>query len=232
MPSGRRGDMKTFLALCGAIIFTAGVSSAFAQQPTTEQVLAKLDEKAKVFTSLETSVVREEFVVGTKTSEKGKMYLKSTKNGAPYALIDISEPKARATKGLVKDGSATLYSVSTNTYRRQKVDPKNDQFQLLLIGFGVPSSTIKKFYTPAVTGQETIDKVRAVVLELTPVTPQSSKFAKITLWLDPGTWTPVQTRLTEISKDYFDFRYSNVKLNKGVSDSIFKIDLPKNAKQQ
>jgi len=223
--------MKTLGALFTAVTLAATISSAFAQQPTTEQVLAKLDEKAKVFTSLEAAIVREEVSFGTKTTEKGKMYLKPTKSG-PYALIDISEPKARATKGLVKDGTAILYSASTNTYRRHKVDPKNDQFQLLLMGFGVPSSTIKKFYTPAVTGQETIDKVRAVVLELTPVSPQSSKFAKITLWVDPGTWIPVQTRLTEISKDYFDFRYSNMKLNKGVSDSTFKIDLPKNAKQQ
>jgi|SRR5688572_8407618 len=223
--------MRIHRALCTAVFLIFGASAAFAQELTTEQVLAKLDEKAKVFSSLEASIAKEEVILETKqTPEKGKVYLKTTKNG-PYVFLDLSEPKSKATKALVKDGNGTVYFASSNSYQSKKVDPKSDLLQLLLIGFGVPSSTLKKFYTPKVTGRETIDGVRAVVLEL-PSTSTTSNIEKVTLWLDPNTWIPVQTRTTEKSKDYFNFRYSNVKLNKGVSDSVFKLDVPKSAKPQ
>ena len=42
-----------------AVFLICGASAAFAQEPTTEQVIAKLDEKAKVFTSLEASITKD-----------------------------------------------------------------------------------------------------------------------------------------------------------------------------
>jgi outer membrane lipoprotein-sorting protein len=69
------------------------------------------------------------------------------------------------------------------------------------------------------------------VLELASISALAAKFPKVTLWLDPQTWTPVQTRITEKSGDYVDFRYSNVRLNKNLSDSVFKLKIPSNAKK-
>lgn len=225
--------MKITKMLCAAILLISSASWLRAQELTAAQVLAKLDEKAKAFTSLEASLSKEEVVYETKQPpQTGKIYLKTTPKKGPYVFLDIDQPKTQATKALVKEGKMTAYFVAANNYQQGKVDPNSDFLQLLLIGWGVPSSTFTKFYTPRLTGRETIEQIRSVVLELTATSAQTAKFAKITLWLDPNTWTPLQTRLTEKSKDYFDFKYSKVKLNKGVSDSVFNINIPKNAKKQ
>jgi outer membrane lipoprotein-sorting protein len=50
--------------------------------------------------------------------------------------------------------------------------------------------------------------------------------------LDAKAWTPVQIRITARSNDTTDYKYSNVRLNKGVSDSVFKLNIPKDAVKQ
>jgi outer membrane lipoprotein-sorting protein len=81
--------------------------------------------------------------------------------------------------------------------------------------------------------RQTVGNVQAVVLELKSTTAASAKYPKIIVYLDPQTWTPLRTRVIEKGareqSNYNDFDYSNIKLNKGVSDSVFKLNIP-NAK--
>jgi len=74
--------------------------------------------------------------------------------------------------------------------------------------------------------------VMAEVLDLTLLPSEPGPFKTVTLWLDPKTWTPVQLRLTEKSSNITEYKYSSVRLNKGLSDSVFKIDIPKGAVKQ
>lgn len=224
------------LACCTLVAILAlaiGPAAAFAQQElTTAQVMAKLDEKAKVFSSLEAAISKQQSVFGVKQPiQSGKIYMKMSKTG-PRILFDITSPKKEAMTALIKDGAATVYFRASNTYREGRVNPNSDSLQLLLIGFGVASATIEKSYKPEVKGRETIEGVNAVVLELNSISAATGSFSKITLWLDPQTWTPVQTRVTEKTRDFNDFKYSKVRLNKNVSDSTFTLKLPKDAKKQ
>jgi outer membrane lipoprotein-sorting protein len=208
-------------------------SSGLAQELTTEHVVARLDEKAKAFTSLEASISQTQVVDDIKASaESGKFFVKTSKTG-PYVLWDITSPKRVSKLALIRDGAATVYFRETNTYRKNSVDPNSNGYQLLLTGFGVPAATLYQFYKPQVTGRETVDGVSTVVLDLTSTSPATGDVRKVTLWLDPKTWTPFQTRATQKAKgDYLDFKFSNVKLNKGISDSVFKVNIPKNANKQ
>jgi outer membrane lipoprotein-sorting protein len=221
------------LAFCMILaLATAPTATLAQQQMTTEQVLAKLDEKAKVFNSLEASLAKQQVVYGVKQPlQSGKIYIKMV-NSVPRISVDITSPKQEAMTALIKDGTATVYFRAQNGYRQGKVDPKSDVQQLLLIGFGVSSTTLSKVYKPEAKGLEAIEGVQAQVLELNSISSATGGYAKITLWLDPETWTPVQTRVTERSKDYTDFKYSKIKLNKGVSDSVFNLRIPAGAKKQ
>ena len=207
-------------------------STAFSQELTTAQVLTRLDEKAKAFTSLEASISQAQVVADFKQPvESGKIFMKMIKSN-PAVYMDITNPKKMAKRVLIKDGNLKAYFLETNGYRESSVDPKSSLLQLLLTGFGLPAETIKKFYTPQVTGTATMDGLSTVVLDLTPINA-TGDLKKVTLWLDTKAWTPVQTRVTQQAKgDYTDFKFSMVKLNKGVSDSTFKLDIPKNAKKQ
>src|SRR5215207_824634 len=166
MPYGRRDEMRILGALCTALVLFLFPSVASAQELTTAQVLQKLDEKAKSFTTLEALIVKDEMTYGAKQPlESGKIYLKATKNG-PWALLELAPDKRKGTKALIKDGTALAYFVDSNNYQRTKADPNSTVLQIVTLGFGVPSSTYSKVYSPGVKGRETIDGVRTVVLEL------------------------------------------------------------------
>jgi outer membrane lipoprotein-sorting protein len=223
--------MKMRHTALSLILVVAGVLPvAWAQELTTQQVVAKLDEKAAAFTSLEASISQQDVsVYGIKDPVmSGKIYLKTSKSG-PMTLLDISMPKTLASTSLIREGSLTFLDRAKNGYRKANVDPKSQFLQFVLIGFGSSSKTWSDSYSAAVKGREMIDKINTVVLELTSTSPTTEKFPKITLWLDPQAWTPVRTRVTKKSKDYTEFNYSNIKLNKGISDSVFTLDIPKNA---
>jgi outer membrane lipoprotein-sorting protein len=217
-------------ALSLILVLAGALPVAWGQELSTQQVLSKLDEKAAAFTTLEASISQQDI---SKYGDKdpvtnGKLYMKTSKAG-PMTLMDITTPKAQASTALIRDGEATIYFPSSNGYRKGKVDPNNQALQFLLIGFGAQSKTWSNSYSAAVTGREMIEKVNTVVLQLTSVASTTASFPKLTLWLDPQSWTPVRTRVGKKSGDYSDFNYSNIKLNKGIGDSVFTLKLPPNA---
>jgi outer membrane lipoprotein-sorting protein len=217
--------MRAASAICIVLTLIFVPQIFLSQELTTAQVLTRLD--AKAFKSLEASISQSQLLSGAKTPvETGKIYMKTGKS-SPMVLLDITAPKKKS--ALVKDGELKYYDQAANGYRQGKADPKSNVFQLLLTGFGVSSETLKKYYTPQLTGRETIDGVAAAVLELNSISNQTGDFKKVTLWLDTKTWVPVQMRLTEKDNDTTDFKYSKVQLNKGLSDSAFKLNIPKNA---
>jgi outer membrane lipoprotein-sorting protein len=219
--------MRIARTLC-VILMLAGTS--FAQSLTTDQILAKLDEKAKAFQTFEASISMVQVLSDLKQpTESGKIYMKAGKP-APLVMLDITSPPRSAKTGLVKDGKAVLYNRPQNNYQEFKAEPNSNAFQLLLTGFGVSAETLKKTYMPQAKGREMVDGVTTEVLDLSFLQPK--QFKKITLWLDPKTWIPVQLRITAPSNDTTDYKYSNVRLNKGISDSVFKLNIPKDAKKQ
>jgi len=225
--------MKTIGAAC--LILWAGVFSAgLAQELTTAQVLAKLDEKAKVFTSLEATLSNSQVTADDKApAQTGKLYIKTEKGGTtPRLLWDITEPKNAETYLIDKSG-LLIFNRSKKTVSQKAIGTNSDMLQLLVMGFGVPSSTLTKNYKAEVKPRQAVNGVQTVPLELQSITQATAKFAKITLYLDPQTWTPVRTRIVEkgaLSGDYNDFNYSNIKLNKVVSYSVFSPKLPNNSK--
>jgi outer membrane lipoprotein-sorting protein len=226
--------MRILAALCTILTLAIAPFTTLAQKQeyTTAQVVAKLDEKAKAFSSLEASIQKTGAVYGVKSPpSSGKIYMKMV-NSSPRILLDITAPKEELMTALIKDGKATVFFKTTNSYREGKVDSNSEAVQLLLIGFGVPSATFTKSYKPEVKGLEAIDGVQAVVLDLSSVSPLTANFSKITLWLDPQMWIPLQTRVTEKSKDFTDFKYSKVSLNKKLSDSVFQLKIPSTATKQ
>ena len=199
---------------------------AIAQEFTTAQVLAKLDEKAKAFTSLEATLSSNQYLSDVKTpTQSGKVFIKM-ESGKPRLLWEVTEPKTDRMTVLIDKGFATAYFRDRKDVKRSPVDSNSDVYQLLVLGFGVPVSTIQRNYTAEAKGRQTVGSVQAVVLELKSITAATSKFPKVTLFLDPQTWTSIRTRVTERSGDYTDYGFSDVKLGKNVSDSVFNVKIP------
>ena len=111
---------------------------------------------------------------------------------------------------------------------------KDRQPEAECVFLGLCSSTalIKQFYSVTVVGQETVNNVKTVLLELRPKDKKREDlFALIKLWLDADKWYPVQTQIIEMNKNYNIFKYSGFKTG-SFSSSVFKLDLPKDAQME
>lgn len=221
--------MKRFV-VCFVLVVVSAIHPAFGQEFTTAQILDKLDEKAKVFTSLQASLKNLGTNYGViQPEESGKIIISRPKD-IPRIFVEITEPTKK--RMLIDKGKGSIYYPDDNTYRERNVDSKSEALQFLLIGFGASAETIKKGYTAEAKPREKIGNVNAVVLELKSSAKSTEEFPLLKLWLDPQTWTPVQTRLGKGPKTYNDYKYSNVQLNKSVSDSVFNLDMKKGATKQ
>ena len=221
--------MKKYAVSLAAVLL-ATVSVVLAQDTfTTDQILAKLDEKAKVFKSLQAEVEHQKLTLGRLTvPDKGTFVMEPSK-AAPKAMWDITTPTPM--RRLLDDGNARQYNVGDNVYQDFKFDPKSERLAYLMLGFGTPAATIKKGYKAEAKGRETLKSVNTVVLELTSLN-QAEEISAIRLWMDPQTWTPVQTRIFQGERVYDDFRYSKVQLNKSVPGSAFDLKMKPGAKKQ
>lgn len=208
-----------------------GVSPSRAQELSTKQVVDNMDQRAKAFSSLDASISRTDTEYGVKAPEEtGRIYMKKA-SPATRIFYEVTAPEANRKTVLIDKGMGTIYFRNTNSYRTKAVGSGSEVTELLMIGFGAGSETYGKSYSPNYKGREAMNGVQAVVLELSAKT-ESTQFRTITLWLDPSTWSPLQTRVSQSSKSYSDFEYSNVRLNRGVSDSVFDWKVPKDATKQ
>jgi outer membrane lipoprotein-sorting protein len=222
--------MRRF-GVCFLLLALSGAPQVSAQEFTAAQILAKLDEKAKVFTSLQASIKNFGTNYGVVQAEpqSGKLIISRPKD-TPRMFLDITEP--RKMKVLIDKGKGTMYYPDDNTYRDTSVDSKSESLQYLLIGFGATAETINKGYKAEAKGREMIGNVNAVVLELTSTSKATEKYPFVKLWLDPQTWTPVQTRVGQSAKTYNDYKYSNVQLNRSIADSVFDLKMKRGATKQ
>jgi outer membrane lipoprotein carrier protein len=73
------------------------------------------------------------------------------------------------------------------------------------------------------------DRESVVVIEILPKT-KDALFVKTRLWVSKKDWMVVGMEMVERNGDTTLLRYSNLKVNTGLSDSDFEISLPKDVK--
>ena len=80
-------------------------------------------------------------------------------------------------------------------------------------------------------GTEVVNGQKTTMLELKPKSPKyAAQFPSIVLWLDEQRWVPLQVRHNEASGDYQIAKFTNIKMNAGISNSVFTVKLPKDVK--
>lgn len=223
--------MKRF-AVNFVLLLVVAVPQMFAQEFATDQILARLDEKAKAFKSVQSSIEHQKFSVGRGQAVDSGTFAMVASEGIPKAMLDYTAPLA--IRSLLDSGKATQYNVADNVFREYKYNPKGEKIAFLMMGFGTPAASIRKGYTPAAKGREMVRGVNAVVLELSSLN-KLDDYPLIRLWLDPQMWTPLQIRLLQSEtneKTYDEFRYLNAKLNQAVPKSAFDLKMKPGAKKQ
>lgn len=200
---------------------------------TAQAVLARMDQESESFKQVSGKLKRTEFtaVLNDTTVESGEMALK--RNGRSLVTrIDFTDPNARSVG--VQGNTAQIFYPKINTvqiYDLGKFGGLVDKF--LVLGFGGSGKDIAKDYTVTAAGEETINGHKTTRLELAPKSAKvREQIKKVELWIPADAGHPVQQRFVQANDDYYLVTYSDLKLNPGLADSAFRLNLPANVKKE
>ena len=145
---------------------------------------------------------------------------------APRLKLDISKPVEQHL--LIDKGKGLFYQPKINQAQEFSLGGHaNAVDQFMAIGFGQSSVDLKKNYQVSFAGEEIVDGKKTAMLDLTPKTALAG-IKTVRLWMDEQKGLSLQVKVVEAGGDYALYKYSNIKLNGAIPDSVFDLKLPKN----
>jgi len=215
-------------ALIAALLGVAPIATLAQSSFTLDQALSRIDESSKTFRSVESNIERTKVtvIIDDKDVQSGKFYY--TKRGAdPRVKLEITKPAEEY--ALVDNGKAQLYIPKLKQVQEVDLSKNKETVEMFLaLGFGTSSQDLKKSFDISVAPDEVVDGQKRTVIDLKPKT--QSMFQSIRMWLDQKAWHAVQIKTVEKTNDYLIVKFTNIKLNAGLPDSRFKLNLPKDVK--
>ena len=220
--------MKSLLSRAAlAILLMGGVEA----EPLAA-ILARMDSAAHEFHSLSATMKRVHFTAVLSESEEinGVVRLRRAKDGTT-GVMEFQQPEERTV--FIKGKSAQVYYPRANTleiYDTSKYTSNIDQ--IILLGFGTPSSELKSAYELKEGGSEKIAGVDTTRIELLPKSAELKKLiTRIEMWFPEGQSNPARVKFSEPSKNYERVDYSDIKVNPPMPDSAFALKVPGNVKK-
>src|SRR5216684_391741 len=218
-----RIHIKIICAFC-ALLWLIPSSNAQGKY-TLDQVFAKMDEMQKTFRSTTADIERTHVtvLVNDKDVSSGKFfYVRRGKE--PRVKLELLKPITQYL--LIDNGRLQLYTPNLKQVQETSIAGHQDKVELLMaLGFGQSSQDLKKNFDVSLGADDVIDGKNTSVLELKP--KGSGLFKSVQMWMDQQTWVGVQIRTTESSGDYMIVKFSNIKTNGNISDSVFELKMPK-----
>jgi len=191
-----------------------------------DEILANMQKAASNITTIQASMdqVKRDLQIGGRPEKySGEIFFKHVAKGNDKVKIVYSIPKGQTI--WVVGETITLYQAEINqaiVTTRSAAASKGDEFAFIATPYtSIPE--LKRQYEIVYVG----DDQGLAKLDLTP--KAKSSIQKLTLWVDQSTWLPVKYTVFE-PKAATTFTLNGLKKNQGVSDSTFKVDLPKGTK--
>ena len=190
-----------------------------------DEILANMQKAAGNITTIQARMdqVKRDLQIGGSEKYSGEIFFKHVAKGNDKVKIVYSIPKGQTI--WVVGETITLYQAEINqaiVTTRSAAASKGDEFAFIATPYtSIPE--LKRQYEIVYVG----DDQGLAKLDLTP--KAKSSIQKLTLWVDQSTWLPVKYTVFE-PKAATTFTLNGLSKNKGVSDSTFKVDLPKGTK--
>jgi outer membrane lipoprotein-sorting protein len=226
--------MKRVLSLSACLLFSLVFlnNSAAAQPGDLDRALNAMDRAAQGFHSAQADVISQNYqaVVREMDTEKGVMYVRKDGKGLEMAL-DFYSPGQRYLR--VSGNLVQLYQPGPDQLTRYNASKNREAFEtFLLLGFGGRGHDLVRQFDVRYAGTERVNGVNAIKLDLIPRSPRvRGIFDRILMWIDPSIGVAVQQQFFEhASGNYRLARYSNIKLNKDIPASVFKLKTTRKTK--
>ena len=216
------------IELIVAALLLAAPASISAARPNgkLDEILANMQKSAVQITSIQARMEqqkRDRNLGGAPERYSGEIFFKHASKTNDKVKIVYSMPKGQTI--WVVGETITLYQAEIKqaiVTTRSAAASKGDEFAFVATPYkSVPD--LKRQYDIVYSG----DDQGMAKLELTP--KAKSSIQKLTLWVDQSSWMPVKYTVLE-AVSATTFILTDIKKNKGISDSTFKVDLPKDTK--
>jgi len=212
---------KRMIAVVGWLAFCA-IAAAHAQD--LETALNSMDKAAANFHNAQADFVADQYqkVVDDHDFQKGTIYFRKQGDSVEMAA-DFTSPEKKYV--LFSNGLVSYYQPKIDQVTEYNAGKNKADFEsFLVLGFGGRGHDLEKSYDVTFGGMEQAQGVSAAKLQLTPKSSKvKNMFNLITLWIDPALGVSVQQRFDEPSGDYRLTKYSNIQVNKKISNDVFKL---------
>ena len=190
-----------------------------------DKVLGQMDSAAEKFHTTEASVVWDQYqkVVDEHEEQKGKVYFRHADNGVQMAA-DITQPDQKYV--LFNGSKIQVYQPRIDQVTVYNTGKNREAFEsFLVLGFGGRGHDMLKLFDVKYLGNEAVDGLAAAKLDLVPKTANvRNNVDHIVLWIDPARGVSVQQQFFfGNSGDYRLAKYSDIKVNEKIPDSVFKL---------
>lgn len=196
-----------------------------------DTVLERMEAVGREFRNLEADIERTKVVVivDDHSTSSGKFYFARS---GDTSRIRMTIEKPSRQELLIDKGMLQMYFPRINQVQVADLGENQDKAEFMAIGFGQSSADLLKYYDVTLAGEESIDGIATSILDLKPKSVDfSAIFSNIRLWIDQERWIPLHTKLAEAGGDYLDVRFSNIRINRRLSNSVFELKLPKDVQR-
>jgi len=219
------GKLILKVAAVLALAVSAWAQASAPTQGDLEQVLDRMDQTAANFRTAEASFVWDQYqkVVDETDQQKGKVYFRRVSDEIQMAA-DIAEPDKKYI--LFTDSRIQMYQPKIEQVTVYNTGKNREEFEsFLVLGFGGRGHDMLKSFQVKYLGEEKIDGMDAAKLELVPkVAKIRNNIDHIVLWIDPARGISVRQQFFfGPSGDYRLAKYSEIKVNEKISDTVFKL---------
>jgi len=216
--------LRVLVVMAFALTALASAQTAASSQSDLEKVLDRLDQTAANFHTTEAAFVWNQYqkVVDESDQQKGRVYFRRIDKEIQMAA-DIAEPDKKYV--LFTDNRIELYQPKIDQVTVYNTGKNRADFEsFLVLGFGGRGHDLAKSFDVKYMGTENLGGLDTAKLDLVPKSEKvRNNFAHIVLWIDPARGVSVQQQLFEPSGDYRLAKYSEIKINEKIQDSVFKL---------
>jgi outer membrane lipoprotein-sorting protein len=199
--------------------------------PSLDAVLSQMDKASEGFHTAEADFVWDQYqkVINETDTQKGKVYFRRSSKEIQMALR-ITSPEVKYV--LFNDDKISLYQPKIGQVTEREVGKNRGEIEsFLVLGFGGRGHDLLTQYDVKFAGNETVDGIKTAKLELTPKSEKvRNMFEKFILWVDPVRDISLKQQAFEPGGDNRIAKYSNITLNKGISDDVFKLRTTKHTR--
>jgi outer membrane lipoprotein-sorting protein len=210
---------------CLIAVALAQSSADSPPNPVLERVLGQMDSAAVKFHTTEATVTWDQYqkVVDEHETQKGKVYFRRATNEIQMAA-DISDPDQKYV--LFSDSKVQVYQPKIEQVTVYGTGKNREEVEsFLVLGFGGRGHDLLKSFDVKYLGEEKADGLDTEKLELVPKAVNvRNNIDHIILWIDPARGISVQQQFFfGSSGDFRLAKYSDIKVNEKIPDTVFKL---------